>query len=317
LNWVRQDSWTRLLRPIMQMFPNNINLIINTTVTKINFKDGKADSVNYINNNGFVTLKAKKEIILSAGPIHTPQLLMLSGIGNCSDLANYNIECVYNSPGVGKHLQNQLFYFFGFVPSNTSCTKMSALYDLHIKQKSNPSSHISDTEILMINGGSGFFMSAQLFDHTPSFDDDRAYLTLNTNNPFDQPLITFNSFGSPQNDANMEPSVYIINALRDWINNMTCPWIRIIPSGGDLPYDYTDDQLKQWIVANVGSAWHYAGTTKMGNDTMSVVDDHLRVRGVQNLRVVDLSAVPFIPSTHTNPVALVVGSRAATIVHSL
>ena len=76
----------------------------------------------------------------------------------------------------------------------------------------------------------------------------------------------------------------------------------------------TDDELREWVKNNVGSYYHFVGSCKMGIDKMAVVDHELKVKGIQNLRVVDASVIPVIPSANTHTSVVMIGEKAADLI---
>jgi len=305
LVWDRQDAWNRLIFPATQNYPN-VKAILNASVIGIDFTrnwDGKlkATGVKYLDGVNVKTIKAKAEVIVSAGAINTAKLLLLSGIGNCTDLEALGIDCLKNLPGVGLHLQNQLFLFTAWIPSEPfGCSPQPPLYDISIEYEFGTPTGYPNAHVEVLNSN-GFFYVANMFDYSTGFDSYQAKLTLASKNPTRQPIVVLNSFpnGCSSSDLDILADVFTKTSL--WFSNFSCPWVRNTPDFGALPADFTQAELKAWICSNVESGFHYAGTTKMdkASNPLAVVDDKLIVYGTENLRLIDLSIAPNIPASHT------------------
>jgi len=324
---VRQYSWSNLFIPSLNY--GNVNVILNTTVTNIimtetqgygnGYGNYQATGVQYLTRTGLQTACAKKEVILAAGALKTPQLLMLSGIGNCTQLAQFGIPCIINLPGVGKYLQNHLFLYTAWGPVE-ECSPNPPLYELGIDFPAvNRSLPYPTASLETLNFGDGYF-TVNLFDLTTGLNSSQAYLTLASSDPVRQPIVTLNSFPNGC-DAESTANLFILfNLTTQWLaNTFTCPWIRFVPTYDDLPQSYTTDELIEWICENTGSGFHYAGTAQMGPkaNTFSVCDQNLLVYGTNNLRIGDISAISFLPVPHTQTLAYVVGMSLSNTLNDI
>jgi len=319
---VRQDAYSRLFANVTSFYPK-LTVQLNANVINIGFVNisgtPKAEYVTYILNGVTHYAFATKEIIISAGAINSAKLLQLSGIGDCAHLLpSLGIPCYHHLPGVGKHLQNQNFWFFGFLPNFDCGTDIPTVFDVIAYADSDGDFQL-DSEVEIITDGFPFY-AMNIFDLTPAYDTNTATVNIISNSEYKKPLIVFNPFPNGCNyttEPRVQRAVTFISNILKWVDNMTCPFTRIIPDLGTLPNNPTTDELATWLCSNVGSAFHYAGTTRMGPNTgvntLNVVDDHLRVYGVNNLRVIDLAAAVNIPATHTQTVAYAIGMNAARL----
>ncbi|KAJ9073562.1 hypothetical protein DSO57_1014952 [Entomophthora muscae] len=283
------------------------------------------------------TVNAKREIILSGGTFNTPQILMLSGIGDQDHLQEFEIPVVSHVPGVGRNMMDRYEISIvsqyedefnvvkgcQFTPSSGDpCYKeyiekrtgpytSNGLISGQLK-KSNP--NLKEPDLFILNSLSDFHgyhngysknvpktlnSSTRLIlkAHT---NNTNGHVKLLSSNPFDVPDINFHSFSDGDSDLNI--LVHAIRAEREHLRESI-----FIPHKELYPGDHvqTDEEIRQYIKAN---AWghHACCTAKMGtpDDPTAVVDAKFRVRGVKNLRVVDMSIFPKIPGYFPHPLHL-------------
>lgn len=317
----------------------NLTVYTATDVLRILFKKNVAIGVELRNATGKSKVYAREEVILSAGALNTPKLLQLSGIGPQEKLRELGIEVIVDAPGVGQHLLehrcillqvrlksgslNQAFSGVGLVKSlahyfvRGKGPLTHAAHEVCGFFKTRPELKRPDAEIgiglysIAVEDGKivlekepgmtwvGYFTNpdSQGSVMISSADPDAA-VTINANY-----LATENDRRSSIAVLRFMRKILAQPALRDHIVAETQPG----------PLCVTDDQLAEAFFQFGATAYHAAGTCRMGADPASVVDPQLRVRGIEGLRVVDTSIMPTLITGNTNGPAMVMAMRAAEI----
>ncbi|KAF7357759.1 L-sorbose 1-dehydrogenase [Mycena venus] len=305
-----------------------------------------------VKNGKKFTLTAKKEVILSAGSIGTPNILLHSGIGNSSTLTSLGIKPVHNLPSVGQNLTDHSFLLsVSFLINSTDTWETaerdatlaaaqlaqwntsrtgplvdgpahqlgwfripdnSSIFEKFPDPAAGPNT--SHYELIFVNGmfgappPTGNFISIAPAVVSPA---SRGSLTINSSNPFADPIIDPNLLGS-------EVDFFIMReALKSAFRFAAAPaWRNFIISPFGVNSTSTDAELDDFIRENAGSGLHLIGTAKMSpkGATWGVVDPDLSVKGLSGLRIVDLSVAPFIPAAHTQAAAYIIGERAADLI---
>eukprot|EP01121_Diplochlamys_sp_Union-15-3_P010893 TRINITY_DN3111_c0_g1_i1.p1 TRINITY_DN3111_c0_g1~~TRINITY_DN3111_c0_g1_i1.p1 ORF type:complete len:557 (-),score=101.04 TRINITY_DN3111_c0_g1_i1:41-1711(-) len=313
----------------------NLKVRLHSTVTKI-LIDGanRAYGVTYKDRNGRTrTVTANKEVILTAGTLNTPKLLLLSGIGAASELQKFNIPIVSNLPGVGQNVRNHpLLPLFienknrlGLLAVDSALPELnwastgegpfsSPGFSVTAFVKSDPSEPHHDVSIIF--GPSDAFqalpnLKVMTFILTMSRPSHTGNITIISNNPDDGPVLHFQSI-----DTITEQK--LAKAIRITRNIISLPPFsnfvgeQILPSA-DLT---TDAQLEEYA-RNFGIRHdHWFGSCKMGktSDPLAVVDTELRVFGVDNLRIADASIIPSAISDYVQATQTAIAEKAADII---
>jgi len=295
-----------------------------------------ADSVQFIDylSGTSYTVKAKKEIIVSAGAIRSPQILQLSGIGPAAELNRLGIPIVKNLAGVGQNLRDHPITTMSFGTGLGVGVEGSALdqaaFDEWTANKTGVVASITartnfflrsdfaydarpDGQVIVTPPG--FTVFALCYLNKPR---STGHVRLFSKDPSDLPLVTANYFNDPQD---LEAMIDIMNKTFQILQQAP-----IFAFPFNSAYDMTNkDALKTYILgnaaffvsANAGSGYHFVGTNKMGNpatDSTAVVDNRLRVAGVSGLRVADASIIPNIPTGNTQYPTYMVGEKASDLI---
>ncbi|KAH9477942.1 Pyranose dehydrogenase 1 [Psilocybe cubensis] len=334
----------------------NLDVLLNTKVTRV-LPGSSKGSFNFVeiegpqhSNSSSTTLKANKEIILSAGNVNTPQILLNSGIGDKDELAKLNIPSVLNLPSVGKNLTDQPNLSIQFSVNsngfwdtiNTNATLQALALAQWNQNRTGPyaspftnfliwSRLPSDSPIIAQYGDPSagpntphielFPLSASSSATQPGLFGSMAAIIVS---PSSRGSVTLNSadrFGQPNIDLGYYTSEFDINAMVQAIKLAqqfynTTAFKGYINQQLNPPVGSTDEQLKAYIRGATTSVWHGIGTASMSpkGANYGVVDPDLRVKSATGLRIVDASVIPLIPVAHTQAPVYVVAERASDLI---
>ena len=324
----------------LKTYRNRANLTIHTgaQVTRILFEANRAIGVEYIQDNK-VTYQTKvgQEVILSAGAINSPQILMLSGIGCAEHLKDLGIMAIANLPGVGQNLQdhltagviynctkpisldkantlgNLLKYFLWKVgPITSNIAEAGGFVKLSPNSKT-PDLQFHFAPVYFQNHGFNkikgyaFTLGATLL-HPQS----RGYIRLRCPDPLASPLIQPNFLS---HEADLQTLIASVRLCRQILQAKALDRFRgkeMLP-GIQVKQDR---EIAAYVRKIAEALYHPVGTCKMGNDRMAVVNSQLQVRGIKGLRVVDASIMPKITSGNTNAPTIAIAEKIASLLVS-
>ena len=316
----RVSAVRAFLRPAMSR--PNLTLLLNTNVVKLNFKGNRCMGVKIMADGAEKDIAADKEVILSAGTIHSPKLLMLSGVGETKALRALGINVVENLPGVGQNLQDHVllsgvvFKYKGKMPDRPAD---SNAVEAEAYLSSSPS---ADTDISLVphqlpvvtpEVASRFGTPPpDAFTIAPALvqPTSRGAVRLASNNFQDAAVIDGNYLGT---DHDIAAIVRAIEAAREIGNQHAFDSLReseLIPGPRA-----SAEEIRELARLGAASFGHGVGTCKIGVDQLAVVDPQLRVHGLTGLRVADASVMPgIITGPGTNAAAHMIGGRAAKLI---
>lgn len=319
----------------------NLTVLTGVRVTRVLLDDKVATGVEFVRGGKKApreTARATNEVILSAGVINTPQLLMLSGIGPQAELARHDIALVHDLPGVGENLQDHPDVIVRCLDKSGTALAvlprpamlrffMQVLFKKGMVYtptdsggfiKSHPDEPIPDLQlqfaaVRMLPHGSGLFtpMRSGFVLHVCHLrPDSRGRVTLKSADPFDDAAIHANYFAQRKE---LDALVRGVKICRDILSQ---PAMQAFHGGEEAPGAavQTDAEIERWLYQHVETVYHTAGSCKMGKDDMAVVDERLRVHGIQRLRVIDASVFPTITGSNIHaPTAMVAEKGAAML----
>ena len=334
----RSSAATAYVRPAE--LRSNIKVITDTQALRLVVREQRAFGIEAWHRGTRRIFKARREVILAAGAIGTPHLLMLSGIGPGDCLRRRGIDVVKDLPAIGQNLQDHPDIFM--IYELTGAHSYDKYKKLNWKALAALQFALFGTGPIMSNGfEGGAFWWIDHSDNTPDVQfnflpatrvkariaymrrgngctltanlvrpKSRGTVSLSSSDPFVSPEINPNYFSEADDLKKTVAAVTLGRtimsqaALGGYVKRERFP-------GEDVS---TKDELQSFVRENARTAFHPAGTCRMGGDQESVVDTQLRVRGVDGLRIADNSIMPRLVSGNTNATAIMIGERAADFI---
>jgi len=324
------------LRPAMKR--PNVRVITQALAMRVVMVGKRAVGVEYERGGQSHVARARREVILAGGPINSPQLLKLSGIGPAEELARHGIKVVADRAGVGGNLQDHLEFYF-----QMACTQPVTLYKyanlfgkalvgvrwLFLKSGLGATNHFETCGFIRSSAGIRypdiqyhFFPMAVSYDGNalasehgfqahvgPMRSKSRGTVTLRSASAHDKPVIRFNYMTHPDDIAELRSCVRLTREI--FQQPAFAPWRgREIQPGAEVT---SDAAIDAFVRQKVESAYHPSCTCKIGalDDPMAVVDSELRVIGVEGLRVVDSSVMPSVTTGNLNAPTIMIGEKGA------
>jgi len=324
----------------------NLTIMTDSRVTRVLMDGRRATGISCLAAGGMIELRARREVILCGGAVNSPQLLLLSGIGPEDELARHGIPLAHALPGVGKNLQDHLDVLIvhqctkpvslGVSPGN-ALGQFKHLFD-YVVHRTGPFTTNSAEGIGLVKSDRSEPVPDLQFHFTPARLDgharnlsraaftmlghgyalhvcnlrprSRGHIGLASADPMDDALIDPDYLSDA---GDLQALVTGVKAARRVLAaNAFDPYrgVEVFPG----PHVGTEEQIRYFIRQKAETIYHPVGTCKMGHDRMAVVDDSLKVHGVQGLRVVDASIMPTIIGGNTNAPTVMIAEKAADII---
>jgi choline dehydrogenase len=331
------------LHPILRT-RGNLSVGTRRFVTRVIVRDGRAIGVEVargLGGRGGVDRLYAGEVILAGGSINSPQLLLLAGVGPAAQLDEHGIRVVADLPGVGQHLQDHIEVYVQYQsrrpvsmqPSATELWRRPFIGAQWLFLRSGPgaTNHFegggfvrSNEEVAYPNLMFHFLPLAIRYDGSagakghgyqvhvgPMYSDARGSLTLRSTDPREHPALRFNYLST---DQDRREWVEAIRVARTLLNQ---PALAEYNGGETSPGSAieTDEEILDWVAHDAETALHPSCTARMGVDGDSVVDPlTMRVHGVEGLRVVDASAMPYVTNANIYAPVMMLAEKAADLI---
>lgn len=331
---IRCSTAVAYLSPALKR--DNLDIEMHALTTKIVFEGKRAVGVEYERDGRSWRVKARKEVVLSASSFNSPKLLMLSGVGPAAHLREHGIKVIHDLPGVGQNLQDHLEVWV-----QQRCKQKITLNGwlnpigqaligarwLLFKDWLGATNHFESNGYIRSKPGLKwpdiqyhFLAGAIAYDGSSAVDGhgyqahvghnkpkSRGEVTLKSTDPREQPKIVFNYLSEEGDKQAYRDAVRLTREI--FAQPAFDPYRgEEVQPGKDVT---TDDEIYAWVAEKAETAYHPAGTCKMGSDSMAVVDHECRVYGVEGLRVVDSSIMPTVTNGNLNGPTIMIGEKGA------
>ena len=319
----------------------NLDVQTDVQVERILFEGKRAVGISFTQGGVKQELRARKEVILSAGAFNSPQLLMVSGVGPAAELQKLGVPLVHDLPGVGQNLQDHPDFIFGFEAKSLDLigislggsVKMTGEIVKYINSrtgtiatnfaeggaflKTDPSLPAPDVQL--------HFVISMVEDHARKLHmahgyschvcllrpKSRGQVTLASANMSDAPLI---DVGFLKEDEDLETLVKGYKLTKKLLD---APSLANVRQKDVFTADvHTDDDIRHVLRQRSDTVYHPVGTCKMGSDAMAVVDAQLKVHGISGLRVVDGSIMPTLIGGNTNAPIIAIAEKAVDLIRA-
>ena len=316
---MNNQKGVRMSTAITHLAPmrHHLNLTIrgNVFARKILIENRQVTGVEVESGGEVFTVESNK-VVLSAGALKSPHILMLSGIGPKDQLDEYGIDVLQNTPGVGANLRNHPISPISFrVKEGIKLQPDASGVRIALRYTAKGS---DDSNDMMMTTSSLFspFTGEMLPDRIGRIScvielpAGAGFVRLNSADPAVQPKFDYRYFSHPEDMRRMRDGIRLAVKMLETDAYKDVSDGRVTPTEGILT---DDDALDLWIRQTVGSARHVSGTCKIGpdSDPMAVVDQQCRVKGFQGLWIADSSVMPQVPRANANATAIMIGERVA------
>jgi len=318
----------------------NLEVQCRAFVTKILFEGNRAVGLEYTRGKGPVRRVHAGEVILCGGAINSPQLLQLSGVGNADELEALGVDVIHHLPGVGENLQDHLEVYVQY-----ACTQPVSMAPmlkwryrpwigfqwLFLRKGPGATNHFeaggfvrSNDDVDYPNLMFHFLPIAIRYDGTsptnghgyqvhvgPMYSDARGSVKIKSADPRVHPALRFNYLSTDQDRREWVEAIRVARRILEQ------PALDEF-NGGEVspgPTVDTDEQILDWVARDAETALHPSCTCKMGVDGMSVVDPtSMKVHGLEGLRVVDASVMPYVTNGNIYAPVMMVAEKAADLI---
>jgi choline dehydrogenase len=342
-NGLRSNSAFEYLRPAKKR--KNLTVLTGAEAARVLIENKSAVGVEFRQNGTLVRVRANREVILSAGPLQSPKLLELSGIGDAGLLTKHGISVVHHLPGVGENLRDHTDVRLSF-----ECSKPITINDVmnspwrkfkeglkfvfqrkglltisstttRVVLRSNANIRQPDLTLrLLPRSGKDRYARSRRYgsDDYSGFSIGVTVLQpksigsvhIVSSDPFQQAAMDPKYLSAEEDIRLVMHGLGIARQLAQ-SSSLRPLIVRETRPGIDV---CSEETLREYVKATTATSWHMVGTCKMGVDAMAVVDPELRVHGISRLRVIDSSIFPTIPSTNTNAPTLAIAEKGSAMV---
>jgi choline dehydrogenase len=331
---VRSSTANAYLKPAMGR--ENLDVEMHALTTRVIMEGRRAVGVEYSKGNKAYRVRARREVILSASAFNSPKLLMLSGIGPADELKAHGIHVVHDLPGVGGNLQDHLEVWVqqectqpitlngwlgplakAYIGSRWLLTKTglgaSNQFESNGYIRSRAGLKYPDIQYHFLAGAIAYDGSSAAKGHGfqvhlgHNKPKSRGRVSLNSADPAEAPKLVFNYLSEEEDKAGFRAGLHLTREI--FAQPAFDPYRGAELSPG--PGVSSNDEIDDWVAETAETAYHPAGTCRMGEDADAVVDSECRVHGVEALRVIDSSIMPTLTNGNLNAPTIMIGEKGA------
>jgi choline dehydrogenase len=313
----RQSQWVAFLRPVADA--SNLTVVTGAYARRLLVEGGRCTGVELERDGAVEQVRAEHEVIVCAGALESPKLLLLSGIGPAAHLRDVGVDVLVDLPGVGENLHDHSlvpFVYSAGKPVPPAIPGTQVLH-AHLFWRSRPGLVVPDQQPL--------FFHVPLYFPGMSGPPDGCTLLTGLIRPAGRGSVRLAS-ADPDVRPLIDPG-FLAEEADVESHERGCELIREIAGAGALaewgltelypgPGVQSRDVMRDYIRENATTYQHVVGTCRMGVDELAVVDPELRVYGVEGLRVADASVMPAVTSGNTHAAATMIGERAADLIRA-
>lgn len=335
----RHSAYQAFIEPVRQR--RNLTILTGAHATRVLMENGEATGVEVLHGGQRRSILAAREVVLSGGALASPQILMLSGIGDAVQLQRHGIAVQRELPGVGRNLQDHWYSSFAWraTPGSSVNHRLSGLRK-YLEGARYVLTHTGYLALgaapvtAYVNSEEGGRADLQLsfnamsFSATPSGEvaadghpgmsasvvlltpESRGHMELASSDPLQAPLLHPNYLSA---ESDVRRHLAGMCRLRRIVQTPPLG-ARVVEEVKPGPACDSDEQLLGYLKRFGGTGWHPVGTCRMGGDGAAVVDARLRVHGVRRLRVIDASVMPTIVTGNTNAPCIMIGEKGVDMV---
>jgi choline dehydrogenase len=292
----------------------NLTLIDEAHATRLVFRGRACAGVEYRRSGAARHVAATRQVVVCAGAIESPKLLLLSGLGEARRLAALGIAALVDLPGVGENFHNHVLTPVVAVARQPIPDARTSMSEAALFYRSEPGWPGPDMQMAFVHGDPRLVSAAD----RPSVmvllpgvvrPMSRGTIRLASPEPLAPPLIDPSYLACESDHRRLTDGVRL--ARRLFATSAFAPWVQAVVSPGP---EVTDDALGAWVRSTAESYHHQAGSCRMGLDALAVVDPSLRVHGVTGLRVADASVMPAVVSGNCHAAVVMIAERAAAMI---
>jgi choline dehydrogenase len=305
----RHSTAVGYLHPVMSR--PNLTVWTQTLATRVVFDGTRAVGVASLQEGSEQQVRANKEVILCGGAINSPQLLLLSGVGPAEQLQQLGIRVVADVAGVGENLHDHpiVYTYYTTNPSYAAFGGLAESGNAFVKTQAD----LPEPDLQLICApsffppvvGKGYTVVVGLA--TPH---SRGRLRLRSTDPTQHPAILANYLAKQEDAEKLVTGIHLVRRLNQ-TKALGAFYQADAHPGAQLQ---SAEELVEFVRNHIQPYHHPVGTCKMGHDALAVVDEQLRVRGTEGLRVVDASIMPTIVNGNTNAATIMIGEKAADLI---
>jgi len=308
-NGRRHSTAAAYLEPALAR--QNLTLADGAQATRLLLKGTRCAGIEYVREGQVKIAMAGREVIVCAGAIESPKLLMISGIGPSAHLHQHNIPVQVDLPGVGENFHNHVLVPVISVASRDVPPPNGNLSEAALFYKSEPGWVGPDMQMAFVHADPmGTLPNAMVMLPGIVRPMSRGWIRLTGPDPLAKPAINPNYLGCEAdlrrltNGVKLARQIFGTRAFAEWMGT------EILPG----PAVEGDETLRAWVRQTADSYHHQAGSCRMGSDAMAVVDPQLRVHGVEGLRIADASIMPTVPSGNCHAAVLMIAEKVSDLI---